>query len=67
MTPEAAAANLAAREAAAALQPLGRQADPAEVARVAVFLASDAASFMTGSMTRRWRLHRLIQFREPVT
>lgn len=50
MLPDAATANLAAREAAAALQPLGRQADPAEVANVAVFLASDAASFMTGSV-----------------
>jgi NAD(P)-dependent dehydrogenase (short-subunit alcohol dehydrogenase family) len=50
MTPEAAAANLAAREAAAALQPIGRQADPAEIGQVAVFLASDGASFMTGSI-----------------
>jgi NAD(P)-dependent dehydrogenase (short-subunit alcohol dehydrogenase family) len=33
-----------------ALQPLGRQAQADEIARVAVFLASDAASFMTGSM-----------------
>jgi NAD(P)-dependent dehydrogenase (short-subunit alcohol dehydrogenase family) len=29
--------------------PLGRVADPHEIARVAVFLASDAASFMAGS------------------
>jgi NAD(P)-dependent dehydrogenase (short-subunit alcohol dehydrogenase family) len=50
MAPEAAAANLAAREAAAALQPAGRQADPAEIANVVVFLASDAASFMTGAI-----------------
>jgi 3-oxoacyl-[acyl-carrier protein] reductase len=28
--------------------PLGRLATPADVARVAVFLASDAASFITG-------------------
>ena len=45
-----AAAALARREANAALQPLGRQAQADEVARVAVFLASDAASFMTGSI-----------------
>ncbi len=30
--------------------PLGRQADPAEVAAVAVFLASNHASFMTGAI-----------------
>jgi NAD(P)-dependent dehydrogenase (short-subunit alcohol dehydrogenase family) len=29
--------------------PLGRLADPAEIARVAAFLASDAASFVTGT------------------
>jgi len=31
--------------------PLARQADPAEVAAVAVFLASDHASFVTGAIT----------------
>jgi len=40
----------ARREANAALQPIGRQAQPEEVARVATFLASDDASFMTGSI-----------------
>lgn len=30
--------------------PMGRLADPAEIARVVAFLASDAASYMTGSM-----------------
>ena len=30
--------------------PLGRLADPAEIAKVVVFMASDAASYMTGSM-----------------
>jgi 3-oxoacyl-[acyl-carrier protein] reductase len=30
--------------------PLARQADPAEVASVAVFLASDHASFVTGAI-----------------
>ena len=44
-----AAAN-ARREAAAALQPIGRQAQAEEVARVAVFLASDESSFMTGAV-----------------
>jgi NAD(P)-dependent dehydrogenase (short-subunit alcohol dehydrogenase family) len=38
------------RERAAGRQPLGRQGDPGEVAEVAVFLASDASSFMTGSI-----------------
>lgn len=38
------------REKAAAKQPLGRQAQPSEVAEVAVFLVSDRSSFMTGSI-----------------
>jgi NAD(P)-dependent dehydrogenase (short-subunit alcohol dehydrogenase family) len=50
LPPEEAAAALALREARAALQPLGRQAQPDEIARVAVFLASSEASFMTGSI-----------------
>jgi NAD(P)-dependent dehydrogenase (short-subunit alcohol dehydrogenase family) len=50
MTPEAAEANLAAREDAAALQPIGRQADVAEIAAAVTFLASDDASFMTGAL-----------------
>ncbi len=41
---------IARREKAAKMQPLGRQAQPAEVANVAVFLCSDGASFMTGSI-----------------
>ena len=45
-----AAAAKARREAGAARQPLGRQAQAAEIARVAVFLASEASSFMTGSI-----------------
>ncbi len=40
----------AIREKAAARQPLGRQGQPAEVGAVALFLVSDAASFMTGSI-----------------
>ncbi|MEO8370498.1 MAG: SDR family oxidoreductase [Candidatus Solibacter sp.] len=39
----------AARASAGKLHALGRIGQPKEVARVAVFLASDAASFMTGS------------------
>ncbi len=50
MTSQDAAANLALRETRAALQPLGRQAAAAEIGKVAVFLASDEASFMTGSI-----------------
>lgn len=50
LAPEEAAAALANREAHAARQPLGRQAQADEVARVAVFLASDDSSFMTGSI-----------------
>ena len=33
-----------------AVVPMGRLADPAEIARVVVFLASEGASYMTGSM-----------------
>lgn len=40
----------AVREKAAGMQPLGRQGQPAEIGEVALFLASDAASFMTGSI-----------------
>ncbi len=44
------AAALARREKAARMQPLGRQGDPSEIAKVVVFLCSEAASFMTGSI-----------------
>ena len=47
---EGQAAAQARREANATRQPLGRQAQAEEVARVVVFLASGAASFMTGSV-----------------
>ncbi len=50
LSPEGQAAAQARREANAARQPLGRQAQAEEVARVVVFLASGAASFMTGSV-----------------
>ena len=50
MTPEAAAANLASRESAAALQPLGRQAATGEIAAAVAFLVSDDASFVTGAI-----------------
>lgn len=50
MTPEAAAARWATRDRLAALQPLGRQGTPDEIANVVRFLASDMASFMTGAI-----------------
>ena len=50
LPPAERAAAEARREASAALQPIGRQAQAQEVARVATFLASDEASFMTGSI-----------------
>ena len=50
LAPLEAAAALARKEAHAALQPLGRQAQPEEIAEVAIFLASDRSSFMSGSI-----------------
>lgn len=48
--PEGSGEADARREAAAAQQPIGRQAEADEVARVAVFLVSDESSFMTGAI-----------------
>jgi NAD(P)-dependent dehydrogenase (short-subunit alcohol dehydrogenase family) len=50
MSPEDAEKAHAAREAKAAMQPIGRQAQPDEMAGAAVFLASDDASFVVGSI-----------------
>lgn len=50
MSPEDAADALATREARAAIQPIGRQAQPEEIAGAAVFLASDDASFVVGAV-----------------
>ena len=50
MAPEDAARALANREAKAAMQPIGRQAQPEEMAGAAVFLASDDATFAAGSI-----------------
>ena len=50
MSPDQAAAAHERREAAAARQPIGRQAQTDEVANVVVFLAGDDSSFMTGSI-----------------
>lgn len=50
MAPADAARALANREEKAAMQPIGRQAQPEEMAGAAVFLASDDASFVAGSI-----------------
>jgi NAD(P)-dependent dehydrogenase (short-subunit alcohol dehydrogenase family) len=50
MPPEQRAEAQAARERRAALQPIGRQAQPEEMAGLALYLASDEASFMHGSV-----------------
>jgi NAD(P)-dependent dehydrogenase (short-subunit alcohol dehydrogenase family) len=50
LSPEEFEAATAVRERAARMQPLGRQGQPAEVGEVALFLVSDAASFMTGAI-----------------
>lgn len=50
MSPEDAERALAAREAKAGMQPIGRQAQPDELAGTAVYLASDDASFVAGAI-----------------
>lgn len=50
LTPEQFKEATAIRERAAGMQPLGRQAQPSEVAEVAAFLVSDAASFVAGAI-----------------
>jgi NAD(P)-dependent dehydrogenase (short-subunit alcohol dehydrogenase family) len=50
MPPEQRARAQAERERRAALQPVGRQAQPDEMAGLALYLASDDASFMHGSV-----------------
>jgi NAD(P)-dependent dehydrogenase (short-subunit alcohol dehydrogenase family) len=50
MAPDDAARDLASREAAAALQPAGRQADVKEIAAAVAFLASRDATFITGAV-----------------
>jgi NAD(P)-dependent dehydrogenase (short-subunit alcohol dehydrogenase family) len=50
LSPEEFTAATVVRERAAAMQPLGRQGQPSEVAELALFLSSDASSFMTGSI-----------------
>jgi len=50
LAPQALEAAIERREKAASMQPIGRQAQPIEVANVAAFLVSDEASFMTGAI-----------------
>jgi NAD(P)-dependent dehydrogenase (short-subunit alcohol dehydrogenase family) len=49
-TATAMAGDAAQRQWAAGLHAMKRSADPAEIARAALFLASDMASFVTGSI-----------------
>ncbi len=50
LPPEERARAQADREAKAAMQPIGRQAQPEEIAGAALWLASDDASFVVGSI-----------------